>query len=255
MLPVLHIGSLALQTPGLILLLGIWLGLSTAEKMAPRLRISANHIYNLVLVGFISGVLGARLAYGIQFFSIFLTEPFSLFSLTATMLNEEAGLAAGGIAALVYANRKKLALWPTLDTLAAGASVFAIAWHLANFASGNAFGAPTAVPWAIDLWAERRHPVQLYEMLAAIIIFVSLFPRKHTPSIPGLLFWSWIGYSALARVFLEFFHGDSATLFWNIHTAQLIAWSIAGIALWQIGIRHHTIPQQETMQPDIDPLP
>ncbi len=36
MLPVIHIGPLAVQTPGLILLLGIWFAMDVTEKHAIR---------------------------------------------------------------------------------------------------------------------------------------------------------------------------------------------------------------------------
>ena len=36
MFPVLQIGPLALQTPGLLILIGIWVGLSVMERFASR---------------------------------------------------------------------------------------------------------------------------------------------------------------------------------------------------------------------------
>jgi prolipoprotein diacylglyceryltransferase len=235
MFPILQIGPLALQTPGLILILGVWLALSAAERAAARLNCSANPLYNLVMLGLVVGLLSARLAYAVQFISIFLADPLSLVSLTPTMLNPEAGLAAGFLAAFIYANRMQLPLWPTLDTLAVGLSIFFIAFHLANFAAGNAFGAPSALPWAVNLWGELRHPVQLYEMGAAVIIAWIVFPPKQASVNPGMLFWSWIALSAFSRLFFEFFRADSTTLLWNLHSAQFIAWVVALIACWQIG--------------------
>jgi phosphatidylglycerol:prolipoprotein diacylglycerol transferase len=250
MLPILQIGPLALQAPGLILILGVWFGLNTAERYAARFKSQASPIYNLVLLGLLAGILSARLAYAVQYRSIFLADPLSLLSLTPTMLNGEAGLTAGMLAALIYANRKALPLWPTLDTLALGLSIFLIAWHLADFASGSAFGTPSSLPWALELWGEPRHPVQLYEMCAAIVIATILLPRKNAPALPGLTFWFWVALSALSRLFFELFRGDSTTLLWNLHSLQIIAWLAAATALWQIGrIRKH-FQLSATDQPD-----
>ncbi len=45
-----------------------------------------------------------------------------------------------------------------------------LAVPLANLASGDAFGAPSSLPWAIELWGAARHPVQIYEAVAAGLI-------------------------------------------------------------------------------------
>ncbi len=44
---VLQIGSLALPVPGLVLLIGVWIGLSLAEREAARLGLNPEAVYNL----------------------------------------------------------------------------------------------------------------------------------------------------------------------------------------------------------------
>ena len=56
MFPILQIGPLALQTPGLFIIIGIWLGLSTSERFASRFHIDPNQLYNLVLVSLLAGI-------------------------------------------------------------------------------------------------------------------------------------------------------------------------------------------------------
>ena len=237
MLPVLQIGPLALQTPGLLILLGIWLGLSASERTSSRLSIDSNHLYNLVLISLIAGILGARLAYVIQYSSIFIASPLNIFSFTLTMLNGEAGLLIGLIAGFIYVQRRSMPVWETLDALASGFSIFMIFFHLANFASGDAFGAPVQMPLSINLWGQPRYPVQLYETAAALLIAVALNTRKQRSARGGTLFWAFMALSALARLFFEFFRGDSTTLLGGIHIAQVIAWIILAFSLWQLGKR------------------
>ena len=50
MFPILHLGPLAVQVPGLILLIGLWVGLSLSEKEAQRLTLKPDAIYNLVQI-------------------------------------------------------------------------------------------------------------------------------------------------------------------------------------------------------------
>lgn len=246
MLPVLQIGPLALQTPGLLILLGIWLGLSASERTSSRLSIDSNHVYNLVLISLIAGIVGARLAYVIQYIFIFIASPLNIFSLTLTMLNGDAGLLIGMIAAFIYGQRKSMPLWETLDSLASGLSIFMVFYHLANYASGDAFGSPVQRLLSIYLWGQPRHPVQLYEMGAAILIALALYTRKQKFNQSGTLFWTFLAGSSLSRLFFEFFRGDSITILGGIHTAQVIAWVILAICLWQLG-KHH--------KPVLDPQP
>lgn len=243
MLPVLHLGPLAIQTPGLILLIGIWLGLAWVERYSSRFKIEAGSLYNLAWIGLISGLLGARLAFAAQYFSLFLANPLNLLSLTPTMFNVEAGLLIGILAASIYAQRVKLPFWKTLDGLTPGLSLFMAAVHLSNLAGGNAYGTPTTLPWAIQLWGEARHPVQTYEFAAALGIAFGISRPLKRPATPGLVFWTFIALTALSRLFMDIFHGEAQTLPGGIHFAQVIAWLVLAICLWQLR------PKQDPAQP------
>ncbi len=246
MLPILQIGPLAMQTPGLILILGLWLGLTFAEKLAPRFKVSPNDIYNLVFNALIAGVIGARIQYVFRHFDIFRDTPLNLISLNPGLLDPVGGSAVGFLAALIYGNRKKLPLWSTLDALTPVIAVFAIAVGLANFASGDAFGIETQVPWGIWLWGATRHPVQLYETLGAtgILGLIWIKNRAESPKswVSGKTFLVFLALSAGSRLFFEAFRGDSAILFGNIRTAQVLAWMIIFLSL--SGIYFLTKPKE-----------
>ncbi|GAB4579699.1 MAG: prolipoprotein diacylglyceryl transferase [Anaerolineales bacterium] len=235
MLPILQLGPLAIQTPGLILLLGLWLGLTFAEKNAHRQNIHPDIVYNLAFTVLVAGVIGARLAYAARFPSAFVTSPVSLISLNPGLLDPVGGVAMGLLAALLFGQRKNLPFWPTLDALTPVLIGLSIAFALANLASGNAFGSETSLPWGIELWGAKRHPAQLYEALAAFGILILLRPGKgwlaRRLSILGSSFLSFMALSAGARLFLEAFRGDSATLPNGWRIAQILAWLILAISL------------------------
>jgi prolipoprotein diacylglyceryltransferase len=234
MLPILQVGPLAIQTPGLILLLGLWFGLSLAERSAPRHGLQASAIYNLVFVALLAGVVGARLTYALRYPEVFAASPIGLVSLNPGLLDPWGGLTAGSVAAAIYAQRKSLPAWRTFDALTPMLAVFSIALSLSHLASGEAFGAPTNLPWGVELWGERRHPTQVYEALAAGLILLVLWPgRGGWRSVqPGILFLSFVALSASARLFLEAFRGDSILLPGGLRLGQVLAWLVLAASLW-----------------------
>jgi phosphatidylglycerol---prolipoprotein diacylglyceryl transferase len=242
MIPILQIGPAALPLPALLLLAGFWLGLDLTEKHAPRFQANATQIYHLVLAGLLAGLLGARLSYAIHTPGAFAASPLSLLALRPQMLDAQGGLLFAAIAALIYGQRRKLALWPTLDALTSLFAVMMIAFGLANFASGDGFGAPASVPWAIELWGAQRHPSQVYETLAALLVAAATWlgsaiaRRSEAGSAPGLRFWAFLALTGLSLIFLQGFRGDSILLA-GLRSAQVVGWVVLAISLWQIGQR------------------
>ncbi len=233
MLPVLQLGPLALQMPGLMYLLGLWLGLDAAEKMATRRRESSETLYNLVITALIAGVLGARLGYAAQYPNAFLQSPASLLSLNPGLLDPFFGFAAALLAALVYGNRKRLSFWKTADALTPFFAVFMVGAALSHAASGQAFGAETDLPWGILLWGAKRHPSQFYELAAALLTLWGVTHLANRQNLrPGSLFLAFSSASASAALFLQAFRGDSALLPGGIRTEQLIAWLLLAAALF-----------------------
>lgn len=243
MLPVVNIGPLALQTPGLALLIGLWLGLGLAEKYSARRGVPPNLLYNLAFVALTSGVIGARLAYLIRYPEAFASSPLSLLSLNPGLLDPSGGLAVGAIGGVIYAQHKKMALWPTLDALTPFLAVMAVALGVSHLASGAAFGAAAQIPWAMELWGARRHPSQVYEILAAAAILAVLWPGRWSEKEPAGRYFLWfVALSAAARLFLEGFRGDSLLLAGGWRAAQAAAWLLLAASLW--GIKRLSINQK-----------
>ena len=234
MFPFFRLGPFLLQLPGLALLGGLWLGLSQAEREAARLKLDPAAIYNLIFYGLIAGVAGARLAYAARYWSIYLANPFSLLALTPATLCPDAGLATGMAVAVYFGWRRHLPLRPTLDALAPGLAIFLVAFGIAHFLSGDAFGAPAKLPWSIYLWDDYRHPSQVYETLAGLLVFVVARGRPLKQPGAGLNFVLVVALSAAARVFLEAFRGDSVIWAGGLRAAQVSGLLVLAAALWRL---------------------
>lgn len=237
MFPILQIGPLAVQTPGLILLLGLWIGLRLSERYAVEKQADPNRYYNLVFIALLSGIIGARLGYIAAYPVIFKDNPASIFSINPGLLDIWSGLATGFIAALIYGKMKNLLFWQTLDLLSPAIAVFLIAMSLANLASGKGYGLPSDVPWAIELWGARRHPTQVYEAVSGYISLWAIWPGKRFGNQPqeGIQFLSLIILLSASRLFIEAYRGDSEMIVVGIRTAQIFYWFVLGISLWLTG--------------------
>jgi prolipoprotein diacylglyceryltransferase len=98
-----------------------------------------------------------------------------------------------------------------------------------------------SLPWGIDLWNATRHPTQIYELIAALIILrytqdgvfgLLWFRKSDLPS--GVLFLNFVVLTAGARLFLEAFRGDSTLIIGEFRLAQVIAWAILAILITKI---------------------
>lgn len=244
MLPIIQVGPLALQVPGLVLLVGLWLGLLLSERRARRVGDAPADLYNLVFIGLIAGVIGSRLSYAITYPSAFTGNLLNLVSLNPGLLDPFAGALIGIGAIMIYMYRKSLPIWRTLDNLTPLFAVMAIALGVSNLASGNAFGKPTNIPWGIHLWGAVRHPTQVYAIISATLILFALFfiDRTLWGKSSGNLFLAFLSLTAASRLLIEAFRGDSILIANGIRLAQVIAWLILAACL---GIYGWRISQQK----------
>ena len=173
----------------------------------------------------------------------FIASPLSLVSLIQGLFDPLAGFAAVLICAQVYLQRKKLPFWLMCDSLAPLLATLGVAIGLSHMASGAAYGSPTNLPWAVYQWGVNRHPSQVYETLIAILIWagVMLADRNQRWPAPGVLFLIFLTTSAVARLFLEAFRGDSQLQPGGLRAGQLIAWVVLAAGLWALSMRNEGV--------------
>ena len=235
MLPSISIGPLLLLTPGLVLLLGVWIGTLLAEKESERLHIKKDLVSNLIFYSLISGLIGARLAYAVRTPNVYLEAPLSLFALDINTFAPVEGLVIGLFISLIISQRQGLSLRSTLDALTPGLAVFLIAWALSNVLSGESFGSPSDLPWTIHLWGENRHPVQFYDLFLALVALVFIRQRPLDKWGTGLNFLLLLGLTSFSRLLTEAFRGDSVIWFGSFRAAQISSLLILLGSIWLIG--------------------
>jgi phosphatidylglycerol---prolipoprotein diacylglyceryl transferase len=209
----------------ILIVAAIWVGLWLAEKRSKQHGIGANDLNNITFFPLLGYILGGRILFVLENISAFTQNPQSIISLNLDLFDPIGGLAIAFIVALIYGQRHKLLLWPTLDALTPLLAVSAVGLGLAHLASGSAFGKETSLPWGMQLWGATRHPSQIYEILASLLILGLLrFPKAD--SLPGVRFLTFTALTSGARLFLEAFRGDSTLILGGLRVAQVVAWVI-----------------------------
>jgi prolipoprotein diacylglyceryltransferase len=208
----------------------MWIGLALAERRTQRHGISKEQLNNITFYSLIGYVLGGRILFAVNNLSAFMSSPLSIFSPNPDLFDPTGALIVMLLIGYIYGQRGELPFWGTLDALTPLLATITIGLSLAHLAAGTAFGSPTNVAWGIDLWTAIRHPTQIYELIASLLIFGWLWFRK-TNSPPGIHFVTFVALTAGSRLLLEAFRGDSTLIFGEFRLAQIAAWIVLGIAL------------------------
>ena len=169
MLPMLQIGPFNIQTAGLILILAIWGGMMVSEKFASKSSITENQVSDVLFWGLGGWVVLARLGYSFSSPDVLFQNPLNLFSLNTYQFDSFSGLAGFFFAIGIYSSRKNIPFRIILDVLTPFFLCVAAGYVLSTLASGEVYGSPASIPWAISIWNIPRHPVQIYELISILL--------------------------------------------------------------------------------------
>ena len=147
-------------------------------------------------------------------------------------LNEDHVYNLGFYALLATLLGARLPVGATLDALAPGAALALALERLGAFLDGRGFGEPTTLPWGVYLGDRVRHPVQLYETAALLVILGVLWWGVKRSPFQGYHFTLFVALYAGARLFLEAFRADASLMANGVRTVQVIA---LGVMLGAIG--------------------
>lgn len=217
----------------ILLVIAAWVGLALAEKHAERHGLSKDELNNITFYGLLAFVIGGRLSFILQNIPTFIKSPSGIVSINPDIFDPIGAAAVAVIVALVYGQRRSLSLWPTLDALTPFIAILMTGIGLSHLAAGTAFGKETSLPWGIDLWNATRHPTQIYETLASLLIFGLLWFQKQSPR-PGILFLTYLAFTAGAHLIIQAFRGDSALIFNSLNQNQVIAWIVLALSFLSI---------------------
>lgn len=192
----------------------------------------ADEVYDLALCFMLGTVLGARLGHVLLYDPVFyLSHPLEIFKIWQGGMASHGALIGILVGVYVYARLAKLPFLWVADRIGMAVPVSGFLIRLGNFANSEILGRPTEMPWGV-VFARvdglARHPVQLYESFAYLLIFLLLFRdyRRQAGAMPD----GWLLGRSLVCIFgvrflLEFFKEGQAAFEagWPITMGQLLS--------------------------------
>ncbi|MFQ5593679.1 MAG: prolipoprotein diacylglyceryl transferase [Anaerolineae bacterium] len=230
MYPSIDILGLSLPTGPLALIAAFYAGLWLAGREADRLDLDPNLPWDFGTAALVAGIVGARGWYVAVNWPAYALDWKQAFALASGSLAIAPGAIIGIVVGLIWIGRRGVD-WPAFaDALAPGLALMQAIAGLGAFLSGEAYGEPSNVPWAIQLWGEARHPVQIYEALVGSAVLVGLWYLRRSKLYAGFVFLLYVLLAAVGRLFLEAFRGNPALLPGGFRTMQVLSLAIALVA-------------------------
>ncbi|MBP7498037.1 MAG: prolipoprotein diacylglyceryl transferase, partial [Bacteroidales bacterium] len=176
---IFHIGDIAIRWYGLLFALAFLFGYLIMAKFFKAEKLPSGLLDTLATYMFLGTVIGARLGHCLFY------EPASYLSNPIDILKIwEGGLAShGGAIGILIAlylfsrNHKKPYLW-LLDRIVILVALAGFFIRTGNLMNSEIYGHTTNLPWAFVFVRDDllpRHPTQIYEALACLIIFLFLY--------------------------------------------------------------------------------
>lgn len=238
---IVQLGHFALRWYILLVVLaiigGAWLGLREARRKG----LDVEKMQSLIFWGVIGGLVGARLFHVIDNPVVYASNPLSALYIWEGGLAIYGGLIGGVLAGFLYARHSGLPFWKTADAAAPGLILGQALGRLACIPNGDAYGAPTDLPWAFvytnpaamlppELLGTPLHPYPVYELVFDLAVLGLLWRLRYVYRADGLLFLTYAGVYAAGRFLLTFFR-EEQIWFLGLQEAQIVALAVLVVAV------------------------
>ena len=247
-------GIISLRYYSLLFVSGLLLGYLVVKRIYKKEKLPVEDLEKLSLYIFIGTIIGARLGHCLFYEpSYYFAHHFEIFLPFQGTLGKDfrftgfQGLASHGgaigvlISIIIYSKRSKTNIWFILDKIAIAIPLTAAFIRLGNLMNSEIAGHVTDVPWAFvfkNIDNLPRHPTQLYEAIAYLLIFIImmyLYHRLYHKKQSGFFFGVFLIMIFTARVLVEFFKINQVSfennLLFNMGQLLSIPFIIAGIII------------------------
>lgn len=230
--------GLDVQWYGILITAGLLIAVIWALRNVKRVGIDANRAIDVIIVGIIGAMIGARSYYVIMNWSEYKDDLVSIINFRQGGLAFYGGLIGAVLFGCIAAKIRKVKILPMLDVAGVGFLFGQAMGRWGNFFNQEAFGSNTDSVFGmsggkIQLWIADNapdmdpympvHPCFLYESVWCFIgCILLLFVFYKFRKFDGQIFLMYIGWYGLGRAFIEGLRSDSLYV-GTIRISQLIA--------------------------------
>ncbi len=224
-----RLAGMTFYTQTFLTILAFIIGLLVAAREGKKFAIPRVDMTSVVLVSFLGAIVGARI-----FFLLLVHGP-SAVTLREILMSGRresgfsfhGGVIFGALFGMIAARSYQIRLWRLADSLAPGLASAMFFLRLGCLCNGCDYGVVTTVPWALPLYGEFRHPIQIYEGVGNLLLLPCLAWLNSKPLRQGRTFWLYLFLSSLLRFLVDFYRDDPQKTFQGMTIAQLIAGGLA----------------------------
>ncbi|HSK97774.1 MAG TPA: prolipoprotein diacylglyceryl transferase [Euzebyales bacterium] len=244
----IDIGPLSIHYYGVLIGIGALLAIALGRRRYAALGGDPDLVDRVGVVGVLAGLLGARAAYVITHFSLFVDRPLAVFALWEGGLAIFGGLLVGVVAGIWYARRLGMPLAPTLDAIIPGLPLGQAIGRWGNYFNQELYGTPTTLPWALEVEPARRvpeyaefatfHPTFLYESLLNLCLVAVLLWVDRTRLRQGSIIWVYFAGYGFIRFWVELLRTDTTYRLLGLSRNNWVALlafvvGLVGLRWWQ----------------------
>lgn len=235
-----QIGWFKIHWYGFFVVLGIILGLLAVLKLAKRLGVKSDEVFNLGFYVIIFGLLGARIYAVFLDLGFYLDNPFEIIAVWHGGLAIHGAVIGGAIAGLIYCFKNRQSFWKWADITAPAIALGQAVGRWGNYFNQELFGRPTDLPWGIPIAFESRpleylseqyfQPTFIYESMLnllnfAVLVLVFLWTKKRNQESGirnyGIVFLVYLINYSLIRIAMEFLRIDQTPVIFGLKWPML----------------------------------
>jgi phosphatidylglycerol:prolipoprotein diacylglycerol transferase len=259
---------------GVLIMSGAMLGTWLAARRARHRGHNPDHVWNILTLGLLMGIAGARIYYVIFEWSRFGGDLGMMIDITRGGLAIHGAIIGAMLTVIIYTRVKKLSFWEWSDLFMPGFLLAQSIGRWGNFFNQEAYGVPTTLGFGVRIDGQHRlpdyplseyppdtlfHPTFLYESLwnltgVGLLLLLDRWYGTHEPARKrwlrhgDLLFIYAIFYS-LGRFWIEGLRTDSLYI-GPLRTAQVVSLVLIGAGIVALFVNHrrkhsHADPKHE----------
>lgn len=212
---------------GVMIALAMLAGIFIAYREVKRKELEVDILFDLVLYGILSALIGARVFYILFYdWSYYVQNPGDILKINEGGLSIHGGLLGAFIFAFCYFRKQQISFFAYADALAPGIILGQGIGRVGCDVFGKVMS--TAHLWGIERQGQLLHPVQVYEFLLDYLVFFILWNKRKIISYNGQLFLWYVILFSINRGTVEFFRENPPVSGWFSISHLLSVLFIAG---------------------------